>query len=64
MTGVQTCALPIFDLPQDTKIQVWDSNSEIRCMVLPLPPEGAGQMTEDELTALVTREGLIGTAVR
>ena len=52
------------DLPQDTEIQVWDSNSEIRCMVLPLPPQDAGQMTEDELAALVTREGLIGTAVR
>jgi nitrile hydratase len=52
------------ELPDGTEIRVWDSNSEIRCMVLPSPPEAAGEMTEDELTALVTREGLIGTAVR
>jgi nitrile hydratase subunit alpha len=52
------------DLPEQTEIRVWDSNSEIRCMVLPLPPEAADATSEDELAALVTREGLIGTAVR
>ncbi|HEY2443820.1 MAG TPA: nitrile hydratase subunit alpha, partial [Streptosporangiaceae bacterium] len=50
------------ELPDGIEIQVWDSNSEIRCMVLPLRPEGNDDATEDELAALVTREGLIGTA--
>jgi nitrile hydratase subunit alpha len=52
------------ELPDSTEIQVWDANSESRYLVLPLPPEDAGDTDEDELAALVTRNGLIGTAVR
>jgi nitrile hydratase len=51
-------------LPDETEIRVWDSNSELRFMVLPLPPEAPGSIDEDALAALVTREGLIGTAAR
>jgi nitrile hydratase len=51
-------------LPGGTEIQVWDANSESRYLVLPLPPPGADARDETELAALVTREGLIGTAVR
>jgi nitrile hydratase len=50
-------------LAEETGIQVWDANSESRYLVLPLPPPGAGGMDESALAALVTREGLIGTAV-
>jgi nitrile hydratase subunit alpha len=52
------------ELPDSTEIRVWDANSEARYLVLPLPPEGADQMDESELASLVTRNGLIGTAVR
>jgi nitrile hydratase subunit alpha len=50
-------------LPGGTEVQVWDANSESRYLVLPLPPPGADAMDESELIGLVTREGLVGTAV-
>ncbi|MFG2221691.1 nitrile hydratase subunit alpha [Streptomyces sp. NPDC048644] len=49
-------------LPDDTAITVWDSSAESRYLVLPRRPDGTGGLTEPELAALVTREGLIGTA--
>lgn len=49
-------------LPADMDITVWDSSAEIRYMVLPQRPDGTGHLREGELAALVTREGLIGTA--
>jgi nitrile hydratase len=50
------------NLPEDTQITVWDSTSEARYMVLPARPDGTGELAEDDLAALVTRNGLIGTA--
>ncbi|MFJ9851942.1 nitrile hydratase subunit alpha [Streptomyces sp. NPDC101150] len=50
------------ELPEDTAITVWDSSAESRYLVLPRRPEGTREMNEHELAALVTREGLIGTA--
>ncbi len=50
------------DLPEDTEIRVWDSTAEIRYLVLPERPTGTGNMTEDELAALVTRDAMIGVA--
>jgi nitrile hydratase subunit alpha len=47
-------------LPDDVEIRVWDSNSEIRYMVLPRRPEGADGLDEDALAALVTRDSMIG----
>ena len=52
------------ELPDSTEIRVWDANSETRYLVLPLRAEGAGEMDENELASLVTRNGLIGTASR
>lgn len=49
-------------LPESTKIEVWDANAESRYMVLPRRPDGTEDLTEAELAALVTRNGLIGTA--
>lgn len=49
-------------LPGDTEIQVWDANAETRYMVLPRRPEGTERLSEEELAAKVTRNGLIGTA--
>jgi nitrile hydratase subunit alpha len=49
-------------LPGDVQIAVWDSTAETRYMVLPVRPDGTDGLTEDELTALVSANGLIGTA--
>jgi nitrile hydratase len=49
-------------LPAETEIVVHDTSAESRHMVLPMRPEGTDGLGESELAALVTREGLIGTA--
>ncbi|GAA4876809.1 nitrile hydratase subunit alpha [Actinomycetospora straminea] len=50
------------ELPASTRITVWDASAESRYLVLPRRPEGTDDLTEQELAALVTRKGLIGTA--
>jgi nitrile hydratase subunit alpha len=50
-------------LPEATEIVVHDTSAESRHMVLPMRPDAAAGLDEAELAALVTREGLIGTAV-
>jgi nitrile hydratase subunit alpha len=50
-------------LPDTVRISVWDSTSEARYMVLPTRPTGTGALDAAALTALVTRNGLIGTAL-
>lgn len=49
------------ELEDHVKVQVWDSNSEIRFMVLPERPTGTEGMSEKDLAALVTRDSMIGT---
>jgi nitrile hydratase len=51
------------ELADDTQIIVWDSTAEARYMVLPQRPAGTEHLGEAELAALVTRNGLIGTAL-
>lgn len=50
-------------LPPETRVQVWDSTAEIRYLVLPQRPEGTEGLNADGLAALVTRNGMIGTAL-
>jgi nitrile hydratase len=50
-------------LPAQTEVRVWDSTAEIRYMVLPMQPAGSVGKSEAELAALVTRDGMIGTAL-
>jgi nitrile hydratase subunit alpha len=50
-------------LPDRVLISVWDSTSEARYLVLPARPAGSEGLGEDQLAALVTRNGLIGTAL-
>jgi nitrile hydratase len=50
------------ELATDTEVRVWDSTAEIRYLVLPERPAGADGLDEDALAALVTRDGMIGTA--
>ena len=52
------------ELPDSTEIRVWDANSEARYLVVPLVAEGADELDDSELASLVTRNGLIGTAIR
>jgi nitrile hydratase subunit alpha len=51
------------ELPESTEIRVWDSNSDIRYMVLPAKPAGAEGMSEAELMEIVTRDSMIGVGV-
>ena len=46
----------------DVEVQVWDSTAEIRYLVLPQRPAGTDALSEEALAALVTRDGMIGTA--
>ena len=50
------------ELPAATRVSVWDASAESRYMVVPRRPDGTDGLTEDDLAALVTRKGLIGTA--
>lgn len=50
------------DVDESTEVRVWDSNAEIRYMVLPERPEGTEGMTEEELSGLVTRDAMVGVA--
>ncbi|WP_320179712.1 nitrile hydratase subunit alpha [Roseovarius pacificus] len=51
------------DLPPATTIRVHDSTADMRYIVLPARPAGTGQMDQDALAALVTRDSMIGTGL-
>ena len=51
------------DLPEDTQVRVWDSTAEVRYMILPQRPADTDDMPVEELAKLVTRNGMIGTAL-
>ncbi|WP_299967602.1 nitrile hydratase subunit alpha [uncultured Roseobacter sp.] len=51
------------NLPEETEIRVWDSNAELRYLVLPKRPQGTDGMSEAELAEIVTRDAMIGTDV-
>ena len=51
------------DLSEDVELRVWDSNAELRYLVLPQRPAGTDGLGEDELAELVTRDSMIGTAL-
>ncbi|WP_170789376.1 nitrile hydratase subunit alpha [Ruegeria lacuscaerulensis] len=50
-------------LPDEVQIKVWDSTAEIRYLVLPRRPDGTEGLSTEELADLVTRNGMIGTAL-
>jgi nitrile hydratase len=50
------------ELADDVEIRVWDSSAEIRYLVLPQRPAGTENLDEEQLTALVTRDGMVGVA--
>jgi len=50
------------ELSEDIEVRVWDSTAEVRYLVLPERPAGTEGLDEAALAALVTRDGMIGTA--
>lgn len=50
------------DIDEDRTIEVWDQTSELRYMVLPQRPPGTEDLTESELTELVSRDSMVGVA--
>ncbi|WP_417625575.1 nitrile hydratase subunit alpha [Pararhodobacter aggregans] len=51
------------DLPEGTKLRVWDSTAELRYLVVPMRPEGTEGWSAAQLAELVTRESMIGTGL-
>ncbi len=51
------------EIPESTELRVWDSNADIRYLVLPMRPAGTESLSEDELAALVSRDAMVGTAI-
>jgi nitrile hydratase len=47
-------------VPVDVEVRVWDSNADLRYMVLPMRPAGTEGMSEEQLAELVTRDSMIG----
>ena len=50
------------ELAPDTEVRVWDSTAEVRYLVIPQRPAGTEGLDEGQLAALVTRDGMVGTA--
>ncbi len=50
-------------LPAETQIRVWDSTAEVRYLVIPQRPAGTEGLDEQALSALVTRDSMIGTGL-
>jgi nitrile hydratase len=51
------------ELAENVSVRVHDSTADLRYLVLPMRPAGTEHMTEAELTKIVTRDSMIGTAV-
>jgi nitrile hydratase len=47
-------------VPEGAEVRVWDSNAELRYMVLPMRPPGTEHLDEQQLAELVTRDSMIG----
>lgn len=47
-------------IPDDVKIIVQDSTADCRYMVVPCPPKNFKNMSDEELSKLITRDSLIG----
>jgi len=48
------------ELPADVEVRVYDSTADIRYLVIPARPAGTGDMSEEDLAGLVTRDSMIG----
>lgn len=50
------------ELGENVQVRVWDSTAELRYLVLPERPAGTEGLSEEDLTALVTRDAMVGVA--
>ena len=50
------------DLPAQTQIRVWDTTADTRYMVMPQRPAGTDGLSIEQLTALISKDALIGVA--
>lgn len=48
------------ELPQNVEVRVHDSSADMRYLVMPMRPEGTEGWSQEQLTALVTRDSMIG----
>jgi nitrile hydratase len=48
------------EIGKDVEIKVWDSTSEMRYLVLPERPADTKDWSEQKLSALVSRNSMIG----
>ena len=51
------------EVSEEVEVRVWDSNAELRYLVLPQRPADTEGMSESELSELVTRDSMIGTGL-
>ena len=51
------------NVPESTEVRVWDSNAELRYLVLPERPVGTEGLDEAALASLVTRDSMIGVGL-
>ncbi len=51
------------EISETVSVRVWDSNAELRYLVLPMRPADTEGLNEDELAALVTRDSMIGAGL-
>ena len=51
------------DLSDDIAINVWDSTSDLRYLVVPMRPAGTDDLDEAQLAARITRDALIGVSL-
>jgi nitrile hydratase len=51
------------DLPEETRIRVWDSTAEVRYLVVPMRPAGTDGWSEERLASIITRDSMIGTGI-
>ena len=51
------------ELAEETEVRVWDSTAELRYLVMPERPANTGNLGESALAAMITRNGMIGTAL-
>jgi nitrile hydratase len=51
------------ELEAETEVRVWDSTAERRYLVMPLRPQNTADLDRSALAELITRNGMIGTAL-
>jgi nitrile hydratase len=50
-------------VPNEKPIKVWDSTADMRYLVIPQRPSGTSDLSQEQLAELVTRDGMVGTAL-